>query len=190
MSNLIGKATAAVKKVGAMRESMVKNIWLAGLGAYAKSAEEVTTLSARSESLFEELIARGKEMEKANKEKVADVVSEASHSLEQKINGLVQKAAGLDAEQLTAMDKKIDQLTKQIDKLLGETGTPAVKKATTKAKATTAKKPAAKKPAAKKPAVKAEATESKAPASKAVVARPAPKAPAATAEVVTEKKQD
>jgi hypothetical protein len=185
MSNLIGKATAAVKKVGAMRESMVKNIWLAGLGAYAKSAEEVTTLSARSESLFEELIARGKEMEKANKEKVADVVSEASHSLEQKINGLVQKAAGLDAEQLTAMDKKIDQLTKQIDKLLGETGTPAVKKATTKAKATTAKKPAAKKPAAK-----AEATESKAPASKAVVARPAPKAPATTAEVVTEKKQD
>ncbi|OAN17782.1 hypothetical protein A3K86_02360 [Photobacterium jeanii] len=163
------------KENSPMRDAMVYNIWLAGLGAYAKSADEVNQLSDKGKSLFDELIERGREVEANTKERVHTARSETTVAIEERVHQVVQKLIGIDNERLDQVDDKIDQLTESIEKLL-ERRQAAPKKVP--AKKAEAKKPAAKttrKPsvARRKPAKAAEPKAAPAPAPKAE-AKPAP----------------
>ncbi len=110
---------------------MVYNIWLAGLGAYAKSADEVNQLSDKGKSLFDELIERGRAVESKTKERVHTARSHTSVAIEERVHTMVQKLIGVDNERLDRVDDKIDQLTSNIEALLArqqEDTKPAAKK--------------------------------------------------------------
>ncbi|MBQ1782416.1 MAG: phasin family protein [Gammaproteobacteria bacterium] len=205
MSSLMKKAGATVKKIGGMRDEMLRNIWLAGLGAYAKSAEEVEQLSARSQSLFDELIARGKQVEESTRERVAHAAEHGSELVEGRVQRLMQKAAGMDSGKLEQLNDKLDNLSRQVESLLKAkgmapldepaaaplpkvTGRPAAKpKAEAKAVAAPVARPAAKavaRPAAKA-APKAE-PQAELKAELSAAAKPAAKALAKVVEAMAE----
>ncbi|KMV30863.1 phasin family protein [Photobacterium swingsii] len=154
-----------------MRDAMVYNIWLAGLGAYAKSADEVNQISSKGKSLFDELIERGREVESTTKERVHTARSQTTVAIEERVHQVVQKLVGLDNERLDQVDDKIDQLTDTIEKLLARQQEAAKK---SPAKKVEAKKPAAK-AATRKPSVArrkpAKAAEAK-PVEPKVVEKP------------------
>ncbi len=140
-------ADESSKEKKLVRDAMVYNIWLAGLGAYAKSADEVNQLSGKGKSLFDELIERGRSVESNTKERVHTARSQTSVAIEERMHQMVQGFIGIDNERLDRVDDKIDQLTANIEALLvrQQEGKPTVKK-------TVAKEPANK--AAKAPATR------------------------------------
>ncbi|OLQ70087.1 hypothetical protein BIT28_11180 [Photobacterium proteolyticum] len=141
----IFKQTAEESKKEQIRDAMVYNIWLAGLGAYAKSADEVNQLSDKGKSLFDELIERGRVVESKTKERVHTARSHTSVAIEERVHTVVQKLIGIDNERLDRVDDKIDQLTSNIEALLArqqEVAKPAAKPAAKKTTAKSADKPA------------------------------------------------
>lgn len=136
------------------QEAMARKIWLAGLGAYAKSAKEVTNLSERGRTWFEELMERGRELENQTKTRVKDAASQTQEAVTQQMNARVQRFTGLDPHQLDELDTKLDQLAEVVDKLATTKVAPAPEKPV--AKVEPVEKPAprrtARKPAAKKDA--------------------------------------
>ena len=156
----IFKQTAEESNKEQIRDAMVYNIWLAGLGAYAKSAEEVNQISDKGKSLFDELIERGRAVESKTKERVHTARSQTSVAIEERMHNMVQKFIGLDNERLDRVDDKIDQLTASIEALAERQQAQAEKKPAprkrTAAKATEKAAPAAKKPSvARRKTVKA-----------------------------------
>ncbi|WP_299014008.1 phasin family protein [uncultured Photobacterium sp.] len=101
-----------------IKEKNLYNIWLAGLGAYAKSSEEVNQLSDKSKSLFDELVERGRAVESSTKERLHTEHSHASVAVEERFQQMVQKFVGIDNERLDRVDDKIDQLATNIEALL------------------------------------------------------------------------
>lgn len=190
MASLIKQAGVTVKKIGAMRDEMLHNIWLAGLGAYAKSAEEVENLSARSQSLFDELIARGKSVEESTKAKVSAAASQTGDALEQRVQQLVQKAAGLDPARFDEMNRKLDKLAKQVETLVAHQKTavqPAATKAEMVAMGKVAPPPAVARPAAKRPAPKRPAVAKEAKQVVAAVAKEGKEAVATAVKTASDK---
>jgi hypothetical protein len=159
------------KSVESMRETMMYNIWLAGLGAYAKSVEEVNEISGRGRSVFEDLLERGRAIEKQQKERVYTSRSQAAVAMEERLHQIVQKVTGVDSYKLNQVDDKLDGLTKQVELLLKqsqaqkESSPAAISAADTAAKAPLAK-PAVKTTKAK-PRAASGVARRKAPASKA-----------------------
>jgi polyhydroxyalkanoate synthesis regulator phasin len=137
---IFNKAAEESKKEQ-IRDAMVYNIWLAGLGAYAKSADEVNQLSDKGKSLFDELIERGRAVESKTKERVHTARSHTSVAIEERVHNIVQKLIGIDNERLDRVDDKIDQLTANIEALLERQ--QEKKPVARKAPAKTADKPAA-----------------------------------------------
>ncbi|MCW8327956.1 phasin family protein [Photobacterium sp. SDRW27] len=190
----IFKQTAEESKKEQIRDAMVYNIWLAGLGAYAKSADEVNQLSDKGKSLFDELIERGRAVESKTKERVHTARSHTSVAIEERVHTMVQKLIGIDNERLDRVDDKIDQLTSNIEALLErqQATKPAAKKVAAKPATTRAKKPsvARRKPVkAATPVAKEEPQAEKKPVSEpakpqTVAAKPAEPKPAAEAKTV------
>ena len=199
-----------VKKLKAMAESKAdggqfaaavrdsaQQIWLAGLGAFAKAQEEGTRV-------FETLVREGTSIQRRSRafaeEKLGtvtgkmtraagDVGRQATHSwdkLESVFEARVSRALATlgvpTSKDIQHLMARIDELNDSVQALGGKpasAGSSAAPKAAAKkavAKKAAAKKPAAKK-AAKKPAAKA-APAPKAPARKAAAKKPAAKAPA------------
>ncbi|ARR49223.1 hypothetical protein ETN89_13450 [Photobacterium damselae subsp. damselae] len=170
------KSTSDKKDKAGVRDTMVHNIWLAGLGAYAKSSEEVNQLSDKGKTLFDELIERGKAVESHTKERVHTAKSQTSVVLEERVHKVVQKLIGLDNDRLDQVDDKIDQLTASIEALVAKKEKEvAPKRAGRKAKAEASAKPATRGRKAGIARRKTEKTE-------VVAAKPVPKV-----EPVTEK---
>lgn len=118
-----------------VRDAMVYNIWLAGLGAYTKSADEVNQLSGKGKSLFDELVERGRVVESKTKERVHTVRSHTSVAIEERVHKMMQKFVGIDNDHLDRIDDKIDLLTTNIEALLvhqQEKTKPAAKKISSK----------------------------------------------------------
>lgn len=147
----IFKQAAGQSKKEHIRDAMVYNIWLAGLGAYAKSREEVNQISGKGKSLFDELIERGRAVESQTKERVHTARSQTSVVIEERMHSMVQKFIGIDNDRLDRVDDKIDQLTASIEALLArqqeaEAAKPAPRKRAAAKASTKADAPAAKKP--------------------------------------------
>ena len=141
-------------KVSDKASEIAKNIWLAGVGAYGKAVEDAQGRLEKAmepPKLFRDLVKAGTALEEDARE-VLQSTGAARHSVEERISRVrdnfhQQRPARI--EDLTALHKKVDQLTRKVDQLTkalidqGAVKVPPRKKAT-------AKKPAAKKKAAGK----------------------------------------
>jgi len=144
--------------LGTVKESSTQ-IWLAGLGAFSKAQEE-------GSKVFEALVKEGSGLQKKFRSLADSRMNDVTNEVSSKITEASSKAAGAwdrletvfeervgravgrlgvptkaDIQKLTA---RVEELTKQVQKLNGSKATPA--------KAAAVKKPAARKPAAKKAA--------------------------------------
>lgn len=156
------ETTQQQSPISKLRSTMMYNIWLAGLGAYAKSGDEVSQLTSKGRNLFEELIERGREVEAQTQEKVHTMKSHTSVALEERLQRSVQRMLGVDVDFLDDLDVKLDKIAEQVDVLVEKkSGTttaskaaakPAVTRRKTTAKKTTATTAAAESKEAEKPA--------------------------------------
>lgn len=173
------------KKPGAQLSSTVKDsaqqIWLAGLGAFAKAQEE-------GNKVFEALVKEGLSLQRKTQAVAEEKISQASNRVTGMASDIGSRAAGqwdkletiFEDRVATALSKlgvptsrDLDVLNARIDALAKSLGkTPPVTKAAPAKKA--AAKPAAKKVVAKPVAKKAAAK----PAAKAAAKPAAKKAPA------------
>ncbi|MBV8464367.1 MAG: phasin family protein [Burkholderiales bacterium] len=164
MAKSLKKASEEKQYAHVILES-ANQIWLAGLGAFAKAQGEGV-------KAFDHLVEAGKQVEeksrKSAEEKVMAVSSKATETwdkLEQVFQDRVARALnalGVPSNKDVAdLNKRIEELNKSVNELL---------------KKQTAKPAAAAKVEAPKAEAKAEAKPAAKPAAKAVEAKPAPKA--------------
>ena len=159
-------------KVSDKASEIAKNIWLAGVGAYGKAVEDAQGRLEKAmepPKLFRDLVKAGTALEDDAREALESTAA-AKNSVEERINRVrenfhMQRPARI--EDLTALHKKVDQLTRKVDKLskaLAEQG--VVKGASGARKTASTAKTAAKAPAKaarKKVASKKVASKKKAP---------------------------
>jgi hypothetical protein len=106
-------------KVSDKASEIAKNIWLAGVGAYGKAVEEAQGRLEKAmepPKLFRDLVKAGTALEEDARESTIA----ARHSVEDRINRVRenfhnQRPARI--EDLTALHKKVDQLTRKVDQL-------------------------------------------------------------------------
>ena len=121
-----------IKETAATAEEMARKVWLAGLGAYGKSYEEmksrIEALTTDSNKLFDELVAKGEKLEAEGKGKVEEVKNEmvAKTEIESRIES-VRSKLGLNN---TDNDQKIEELSAKIDALTAAVAKLAAKPAT------------------------------------------------------------
>ena len=149
---------------------IAKNIWLAGVGAYGKAVEDAQGRLEKAmepPKLFRDLVKAGSALEDEAREAMESSTA-ARSSVEERIarvreNFHNQRPARI--EDLVALHKKVDQLTRKVDRLtkaLAEEGIMepprAGKKAPAKAKTKAKTKTKAKAKTAKKAPAKKKAT--------------------------------
>ena len=106
-------------KVTDKASEIAKNIWLAGVGAYGKAVEEAQGRLEKAmepPKLFRDLVKAGTALEDDARESTIA----ARHSVEERINRVRenfhnQRPARI--EDLLALHKKVDQLTRKVDQL-------------------------------------------------------------------------
>lgn len=103
-------------------ETLAKKIWLAGLGAYGQSLDNVQTgydkLSEESLKVFEELVQKGEALQSEATNEVKDKVKEGKSRIEARAEELKSKlslTSGFNSK-LDNLSKKIDQLTSKLTK--------------------------------------------------------------------------
>jgi predicted nuclease with TOPRIM domain len=93
-------------------ELVARKIWLAGLGAYGKSFEEIQSqyqkLNGETTRMFEELVSKGEKLEAITKDKFKQ-----NTAVEKRVEEVRQKL-GLDSSDT---DTRIDDLSKKVDAL-------------------------------------------------------------------------
>ncbi len=106
-------------KVTDKASEIAKNIWLAGVGAYGKAVEEAQGRLEKAmepPKLFRDLVKAGTALEEDARESTLA----ARHTVEERINRVRenfhnQRPARI--EDLMALHKKVDQLTRKVDQL-------------------------------------------------------------------------
>ena len=146
----------AKKKAKELQGDVIESahkIWLAGLGAFAAAEEE-------GSKLFKRLVERGEGIETRGKEHVdkakgavtgVKVVAESywetfERTLDEKVTNVIHKIGVPTKDEIDSLTKRVEDLTKAVEKFKTADAPKAAPKA--------ARKPAAKKTAAKKPAAK------------------------------------
>lgn len=174
-------------------EKYSRQIWLAGLGAYAKASKDGAKLfdglvedGAKAEELAKGVVEQQVKNVESAKDKAVDAVesvkdkalgkwSALEEAFDRRLNSAVSRLGVPSRSEVRELQKKVDELTKLVKKLTGEGKKPAAAKPVA-AKAPAAKPAVAAKPAAVKPAAKPAA---KKPAVKKPVAPKAAAKPAA-----------
>ena len=152
-------------KVSDKASEIAKNIWLAGVGAYGKAVDEAQGRLERAmepPKLFRDLVKAGSALEE-DARSALEASSAAKSSVEQRISRVrenfhMQRPARI--EDIAALQKKVDHLSRKVDKLAKALAGQGVK-AKAPAKKTATKKTAARKSAAKTPSRKKPAARSK-----------------------------
>jgi hypothetical protein len=145
-------------KVTDKASEIAKNIWLAGVGAYGKAVEDAQGRLEKAmepPKLFRELVKAGTALEEDARGALESTAA-ARHSVEDRISRVrenfhMQRPARI--EDLTALHKKVDQLTRKVEKLskaLAEQGVIKSPRKKTAATSKTGGSAAAKKKAAAK----------------------------------------
>ncbi len=113
----MSKVITAAKQAWSAKEQITRNIWLAGLGAYDKGYESATNTVNKGQSIFDELVERGRQLEaetteviNTKKEKIASLTSSTSESLQQKMHQTVTSVTHIDADAFDTIIKKIDSM--------------------------------------------------------------------------------
>ena len=152
-------------KVSDKASEIAKNIWLAGVGAYGKAVDEAQGRLERAmepPKLFRDLVKAGSALEE-DARGALEASSAAKSSVEQRISRVrenfhMQRPARI--EDISALQKKVDHLSRKVDKLAKALADQGVKPKAP-AKKTTAKKAPARKTAAKVPSRKKPAARGK-----------------------------
>ncbi len=174
---------------GAIKDS-AQQIWLAGLGAFAKA-------QAEGGKAFEVLVKEGLSIQRKTQAAAEERISDATSRVSTMANDISSKAAGKwdkleslfeervakalgtlgvpTARDIEALMARIDELNAHVAQLTGKSPAPARQRAAAKPATKATARPAAK--AAARPAAKAPAK----PAAKAAAKVPARKRPAAKA---------
>lgn len=105
-------------------EKIAKEIWLAGLGAYGRSFDQVKTLSNKisdkGQKFFDKLVARGEKVQSKAEEKIKEGKSDLENRFESRIEKLksyVPTSANTEIkEQLGKVSRKLDTLNKELKK--------------------------------------------------------------------------
>ena len=159
------QAKTDVSKFAAPVVDSAREIWLAGLGAFAVAQQESGKLIEQGNKLFEKLVDEGSKLEKQTRKVAEDTVGGFRGEVEDRVETVRQTA-------VDNWDKLEKVFEDRVSRVLGRLGVPTaddvnklsarvqklsreVSRMGTKAKA---RKPAAKR-AAPKPAVKAVKTE-------------------------------
>jgi len=138
-------------KVTDKASEIAKNIWLAGVGAYGKAVEDaqgrLEKAGVEPPKLFKELVKAGTALEDEAREAL-ETTTAARNSVEERINRVRenfhnQRPARI--EDLANLHKKVDQLSRKVDRL-----TKALAEQGVAAKTTRTRKAASKAPAKKK----------------------------------------
>ena len=133
-----------VKKVKNVQNDLAESahkIWLAGLGALAVASEE-------GSKLFENLIARGEEIEgkgkqqvEKAKETVSGVVTVAEsywttfeQKLDEQVTKVIHRLGVPTKDEIETLTKKVEELTKSIEKLRQAESKPKTARASSKSK--------------------------------------------------------
>ncbi|RLA62091.1 MAG: hypothetical protein DRR04_01170 [Gammaproteobacteria bacterium] len=157
-------------KVTDKASEIAKNIWLAGVGAYGKAVEDaqgrLEKVGMEPPKLFRELVKAGSALED-DARGALETTAAARSSVEERINRVrenfhMQRPARI--EDLNALQKKVDQLTRKVDKLSKALADQGIVKAAAgrKAAAAAKNKVATKKaPTRKKASSRAKSTTSK-----------------------------
>jgi len=133
-------------KVTDKASEIAKNIWLAGVGAYGKAVEDaqgrLEKVGMEPPKLFRDLVKAGSALEDDAREALETTVA-ARSSVEERINRVRenfhnQRPARI--EDLNALHKKVDQLTRKVDKLSKALAEQGVVKGTARRKPATVKK--------------------------------------------------
>jgi len=152
---------------------IAKNIWLAGVGAYGKAADEaqerLEKAGVETPKLFRDLVKAGTALEEGARESIKSTKLAGKSSVEDRINK-VRENFNLQrfgrGDELDDLQAKVDLISKKLDLLttaLTESGAITVP--------TAKRKPAAKKLAAKKAAKRKTAAKKVAPKKKAAARR-------------------
>jgi polyhydroxyalkanoate synthesis regulator phasin len=140
-------------KVTDKASEIAKNIWLAGVGAYGKAVDEAQGRLERAmepPKLFRDLVKAGSALEE-DARSALEASAAAKSSVEQRIqrvrdNFHMQRPARI--EDIAALQKKVDQLSRKVDKLAkalaehGMTDKAPVRRRSAGAKAAVRKTPA------------------------------------------------
>ncbi len=120
----------SIKTKVAEAEEFSRKIWLAGLGAYGKSFDEVQgryeKLNAEASKVFEDLVDQGSKLETEAKDKFKEKSAEVKEKFVEKTNVTervadIRQKLGLDSansnDRIDELSAKIDALTDIVAKL-------------------------------------------------------------------------
>lgn len=117
-------AKIEIKQLTEKTTDLTKNIWFAGLGAYGKildgAQDRYEKANKEMARLFDELIAKGKNVEVNLQEKTTEIKDKSSTTLEQRyaqVKNNLKFSAGKAAldNQLKDVSKKLDQVINALE---------------------------------------------------------------------------
>jgi polyhydroxyalkanoate synthesis regulator phasin len=107
------------------RESVAKKIWLAGLGAYGQGLDEAvehyTKVNEKTSQLFSELVKKGTALEEVTRNKIEDVKTQSSESIDQRVAAVRQKLGLGESEEeirLNKLEAQVALLTEAVETLM------------------------------------------------------------------------
>jgi len=108
-----GTDSDAVEVTLAAKMNFVRQVWLAGLGAYSHSIDELNIAGEKSSMFFEELLRQGEKVDNAFKLHVTgEYIS--LHGLERLIQRTCAKLTGIEGEKITQLNEKLDALLAEL----------------------------------------------------------------------------
>ena len=100
-------------------EALTKKIWLAGLGAYGRSFDEVQERFDKANSdrkkFFDELVERGEKLQAVTEDRIKEGRSDLESRFD-KLKGFAKSPSSV-SEQLDAVNSKLDALSKDVKKI-------------------------------------------------------------------------
>jgi len=106
-------ADAEIEVTLATKMNFVRQIWLAGLGAYSHSIDELNIAGEKSSMVFEELLRQGEKVDRAFKLHTAgEYIS--LHGLEKLIQRTCAKLTGIESDKITQLNSKLDALLAEL----------------------------------------------------------------------------
>ena len=109
-----------IKSVADMGEKSLKNVVLAGLGAYSKGIEQAGMAQHLVTKRFNDLVEKGQEVETETLERVKVTQSAIMKRSESHFNTALNKTCGLDRNRLSDFEDKVDRLQLAVEKLAKE----------------------------------------------------------------------
>ncbi|KXO13446.1 hypothetical protein AKG98_3248 [Moritella sp. JT01] len=117
----MSKVITAAKQVWSAKDQITRNIWLAGLGAYDKGYQSASNTVTKSQSIFDELVERGRKLEAdttqtitSQKDKLTSAGQCATDALQDKVHKAVTTLTHIDVNTFDNIIDKIDQIEKAL----------------------------------------------------------------------------